>query len=371
MDYMEFAGELKKAGNIIIYGARIYAENVYTCLSECFDIKAKFFTVTDKHGNPDTIENLPVYAISEVPDYAKNYTVVIAVPELYQNEIKNLLCKYGFHNIVPIPALLNDSLMTHYFSALYERRGKTFSVLKEAVRSVENTSDLTDSEFINIYMAKCQFDKPLKENRELPSWIVPIQAGAALADRRIAEVSDDSGDNISEKNKNYCELTAVYWMWKHSSAEYVGLCHYRRYLSISDNIKKIPNSDIDVILPTPVLVYPNAYSHHTLYIKNDDWRNMMSVLKRMYPDYYEASKAIFSERTFYLHNIWIMKKEHLDKFCEWLFSILFEVEKLCEPYGTVRHDRYMGYLGESLTSLYFLYNKNKLKIAHAAELMRV
>ena len=45
----------------------------------------------------------------------------------------------------------------------------------------------------------------------------PIQVGTALTDRRLEGMTyhDNEGDNISEKNPDYCELTAQYWAWKH------------------------------------------------------------------------------------------------------------------------------------------------------------
>ena len=61
----------------------------------------------------------------------------------------------------------------------------------------------------------------------------PIQVGTALTDRRLEGMTyhDNEGDNISEKNPDYCELTAQYWAWKHLDCDYYGFFHYRRYLT--------------------------------------------------------------------------------------------------------------------------------------------
>ena len=55
-------------------------------------------------------------------------------------------------------------------------------------------------------MAKFDKDKPLKNPQVLPEWLIPIQVGAALTQEKVADVSDDIGDNISSKNANYCDL---------------------------------------------------------------------------------------------------------------------------------------------------------------------
>ena len=71
-----------------------------------------------------------------------------------------------------------------------------------------------------------------------PSYLIrddvfkPIHVGAALSDRKMDIITDAEGDSISIKNREYCELTAIYWAWKNDkSSEWVGLMHYRRFLA--------------------------------------------------------------------------------------------------------------------------------------------
>ena len=47
----------------------------------------------------------------------------------------------------------------------------------------------------------------------------------------LGYIGDNTGDNISAKNANYCELTGLYWAWKNLKCDYIGLCHYRRYFA--------------------------------------------------------------------------------------------------------------------------------------------
>ena len=59
-----------------------------------------------------------------------------------------------------------------------------------------------------------------------------LQVGASLSEADFVYQKDNAGNNISKKNKTFCELTGLYWAWKNLNADYVGLVHYRRYFAI-------------------------------------------------------------------------------------------------------------------------------------------
>jgi hypothetical protein len=227
-------------------------------------------------------------------------------------------------------------------------------------------------------VAKHCKDKPLTNKVEMPAWTVPIQVGAGLTDVRIADVRDNTGINISWKNVNYCELTALYWLWKNvlvnpeTDVEYAGLFQYRRILDISDDdIKRLGENGVDVVLPFPMLHEPDIREHHTRYISESDWNAMLQALGELQPEYAVAYEGIFSQPYFYNYNILIAKRLVLSDYCEWLFPILERVEELSVPRGNERADRYIGYLGENLMTLYFMYNRERLNIVHTGRLMLV
>ena len=59
----------------------------------------------------------------------------------------------------------------------------------------------------------------------------PIMAGNALLTGEKTMIGDDTGDNISVKNRYYSELTGTYWVWKNTRQKIVGTCHYRRFFT--------------------------------------------------------------------------------------------------------------------------------------------
>lgn len=198
---------------------------------------------------------------------------------------------------------------------------------------------------------------------------MPVQVGAEGKDD-LGYVRDCSGVNISNKNPNYSELTALYWGWKNLNVEYIGLVHYRRYFScerhlpkdIEGRISKVLNyeqvtqilENTDIILPKKRKYYiENLYSHyeHTMYIEPLD--ETKRILEEKYPNYLEEFVLLHKRTSAHMFNMFIMKKEILDEYCEWLFSILLELEKRIDvsKYDSF-HARYLGRISELLLDVW-------------------
>ena len=120
-----------------------------------------------------------------------------------------------------------------------------------------------------------------------------------------------------------------------------------------------------MLFRSPMPYEPDVEEHHKQYLKQSDWEAVLRAVQELHPAYAASFPAVLKQRYFYNYNIVIARKKVLADYCGWLFPILERVEELTIPKGENRSDRYIGYIGESLETLYFMVNRDDLKIVHA------
>ena len=350
-----------------IYGAGIVATSIYASIKNLYNLIPIAFLVSSKEGNPSQIEGIPVLPLSEIQVADVIYTYIIATPEAHHAVIADSLYKLGIaqEQLIFVDNQLENTLMEAYFS-----NNQEITTLSELL--CDTRHDVVAAEECVVYQAKCHIDKTLKSNFPIPKYIHPIQVGSALTDEIIEEIRDNIGKNISSKNRNYCELTATYYAWKNCQEQYKGLCHYRRIFDITDEQLQMllsEHKEVDVILPYPSIHYPDISGQHNRYVNERDWSAMLQAMQEVAPEYYTAYMSTISkENYFYNFNMLIAKKEVYDDYCRFLFSVLERTEELTTPRGWERADRFAGYLGENLTTIYFRKNRNKLQIVHTGKM---
>lgn len=216
--------------------------------------------------------------------------------------------------------------------------------------------------------------------------LIPIQVGTALAERRFAGYAhDDEGENISRKNRAYCELTAQYWAWKNCQAEYVGFFHYRRYLypdeaaSAPYRIERLPSEKLlaelgydrfastirnfDIIVPREEEMFISVREHYAgaPYHHYEDLERAEDILRHRHPEFARAAEKYLSGSKQLFGNIFIMKKDVFNDYCQWLFPVLEEFDARKNPEYTGQETRVDGYLAERLFGIYYMERKEQLK----------
>lgn len=181
---------------------------------------------------------------------------------------------------------------------------------------------------------------------------------------------DDTGDNISEKNQYYSELTGLYWIWKNSDADIVGLNHYRRllvngFLGTGDLLKKEQiERDLeenDVIVYKRRKVGKSVYESFRLFVSKEDFLIFCELFEKFYPDYKETFNKVLKGKDLFPCSIFVSQKYWLDNYCSWLFPYLFELEKEIYKDDQSEQKRVLGYIGEILLATYIEYNNFKTK----------
>lgn len=241
---------------------------------------------------------------------------------------------------------------------------------------------------------------------------IPIQVGAKFSDNDLGIQRDDVGDNISHFNPYYSELSATYWLWKNKTdADYIGLFHYRRFLTFESNsffyrlptftlylaskfaamfiqdsrcffphfsTIKINENEVDKYLDefkenlqndinkNDIDCYTLGYMRHStrtmkthlnLGIGAKHFEYIDPLIKKMYPDFYKYFQQTLRSNRIIGYNILIAKRELFEEYCSIQFNILTEYcnyfhENL--PSGVVNNAilRDFGYAGEILMDAY-------------------
>ncbi len=215
-----------------------------------------------------------------------------------------------------------------------------------------------------------QYDFP---NLEL---YTPIQVGKVLSEDDFGYLDDSTGKSISDKNRSFSELTALYWSWKNNyfvDCDYCGLVHYRRYFSgklkfgkffvLSEEEIADYFTQYDIIVPKKRNYYIEtirSHYEHAHYKKDLDTTE--SIIREMYPDYDNAFREVVNSSKLHLYNMFVMGKEDFGAYMEWLFPILFSLE---EEINITLYDDYQkrvfGFLAERLFNVWIVKNNLKCK----------
>lgn len=224
------------------------------------------------------------------------------------------------------------------------------------------------------------------------SFLKGIQVGTYFSDNIFRSMlQDNTGENISNLNRSYCELTGQYWVWKNRRRDVVGFFHYRRYLDFGSHsdrpyrIDTLPDKEkllncgyelnylynlaqeYDLIIPKGEKLFESVYSQYisSNYHHKRDIDLIIDILIKKYPQMTEYVYEYLNGRIAYWGNIYVMKWPVFNAYMEWLFDLLSTFDKRKNVKGYEKQDlRVNGYIAERLFGIYLTYilSNNKYKV---------
>lgn len=216
------------------------------------------------------------------------------------------------------------------------------------------------------------------------SMYLPLHVGAEGKSLDLGYTKDNTGDNISELNPSFCELTGLYWAWKNLNSAYIGLAHYRRHFSMRkknknpfDNVlsyKEIKPylGKIKVFTPNKRKYYiESLYSHYSHSHYSEHLDITREIIQEKYPEYLDVFDKVMKQTYGYMFNMMIMQKEYFDQYCAWLFDILFELQKRVDmPELSTFQARFYGRVSEIIFNVWLQYQLDSGNL-HSTEVIEI
>lgn len=201
---------------------------------------------------------------------------------------------------------------------------------------------------------------------------LPVQVGAE-GKTSIGYRPDNTGDNISVKNPYFCELTGLYWAWKNLDADYIGLVHYRRYFTRKEvrNIEAKKEQILTekewqalldkhpVIVPDKRKYYIETNRSHYNHAHHSEGLDITEqIIKEQCPEYLPAFDTVMNRTWAHMFNMFVMRRDLYNDYMQWLFDILFELEKRVDTTGWNAYEsRICGFVAERLLDVWLGYHQ--------------
>lgn len=207
---------------------------------------------------------------------------------------------------------------------------------------------------------------------------IPVQVGIDEGVEILGYNGDNTGDNISFKHRYYSDLSTVYWCSKNSNADVIGVCHYRRYFVSRKNKHRenklfnfvLNENEIDSFIEKCDIIIPKKRKYYIETIEShfkhthtaSDYEILRNAIRDLDSEYLESFEKVSASRSAHLFNCYIMKRNKFIEFCDFMFPILFQVEKKIDFSGRSEFEsRTCGYLAEFLLDTWLIKNKYDYK----------
>lgn len=191
-----------------------------------------------------------------------------------------------------------------------------------------------------------------------------------------ADYNDAFGRNIAELNDRINECTAIYWIWKNTKTDYVGINHYRRHFFCSNikepanlisdkEIKNILMNDWTIILPELTRMDISILDNICMSVGENVCLYALPIVRdtieEIQPDYLESFESVLYGNNMYRCNMFITSWKVFDDYCTWLFSFIIKLAAEIDVTNFLPQEkRVVGYFAEVMLTVWL--NNQVLKI---------